>query len=128
MKYRIGKTKKFFMVSIAICFDILELILAVFLIGAVLNRFITLLEYFLYLMWFMFSKVQFTKPKNLSRMGGTFLIEMIPVLGALPMFTVGVLMTINNSRREDLENFNNKNAKKYEDAIVRVKKSNKSAR
>jgi len=125
MKYRIGKTQRFFMVAIAMCFDLLELILAVFLVGAVLNRIITLIEYSIYILWFMFNKIKFTKPKNLSRLGGTFFIEMIPVLGALPMFSVGVLMTINQSRREDLEAFNDRNIKKFEDAIVRVRNPRK---
>jgi hypothetical protein len=124
IKYRIGSTQRVFMVCGAILFDLLELILALLAIGIFLNRIITFLEYFIYILWFGINKVPFYKSKNLSRLGGTFFLEMIPIIGAGPGFTVGVLMTINQSRREDLENFNEKNVKRFEDAIVRVRQTN----
>jgi uncharacterized membrane protein len=121
MKYRIGPTQKVFMMAIAILFDLVEFILTLLAVGIIINRIITVVEYFIYILWFSINRVFFFQPKTMKRLGGTFIAEIFPVIGALPMFSVGVHMTIKQSRLEDLENFNNKNIEKWEKKIVRLK-------
>lgn len=104
VKRRIGKITSFLMIFIAIILDIIEFILALFLVGAVVNRIMTILEYPGYWLWFKIKGVSFTKNRKIAgRMGSTFIAEIIPFIGALPMFTVGVWLTIKETIREDIE-------------------------
>jgi hypothetical protein len=127
-KYRIGGIQKTIMISFALLFDFIEFILAIFAIGLILNRIITVLEYFIYIIWFALNRVIFTKPKNIARLGGTFTFEMIPVVGALPLFTLGVYMTIKQSQKEDLEKFNEEKSAEEEKIISKQSKEGKIIR
>jgi hypothetical protein len=101
-KQRIGSFTKFLMLSVALFFDILEFILEILLIGIIFNRIITILEYLIMWLWFKLKGVSFVgNPKISGRMGGTFILEMIPFLGSLPGFTFGVWSTIKQVGKED---------------------------
>ena len=102
---RIDKTDKIKMITVAVIFDIIEIILTILVVGLIANRILTLIEYLIYWFWFKAKGVSFTgNAKAASRMGGTFVTEMIPLLGALPGLTYGVNSTIKITRKEDLEN------------------------
>lgn len=127
IKYRIGPLQKILMLTIAAIFDLVEFVLAVLAIGLILNRIITIIEYFIYILWFSVNKISFTSPKTLKKLGGSFIAEIIPFLGALPMFTVGVYMTIKSSREEDLDQNKEKKVEISNKKIIRQKQKNNRA-
>jgi len=62
-KYRIGNIQLIIMVLIALAFDAVEAILLFFGVGVVANRVITVLEYFIFGIWFWFNGVTLAKIK-----------------------------------------------------------------
>lgn len=92
------------MITFSIFFDLLEiLLLFLFGVGLFLNRFITIIEYFIFSLWFFFKGVNVFGSKSIIKTSSTFLGEMIPALGSLPLFSLGVWMIIKQSQKEDLE-------------------------
>ncbi|MEY4602310.1 MAG: hypothetical protein RL292_251 [Candidatus Parcubacteria bacterium] len=78
--------------------DAVQAFLLLFAIGAVLNTFISIFMVFVFFLWFMMHGVSFVSPKRLMGMGGGFLVELIPVLDALPAWTGAVLYTISTTK------------------------------
>jgi hypothetical protein len=107
---RIGNLTAIFMIVIAVILDIIEFVLAIFGIGLILNRALTFIEYSVFIFWFWMLGVSFTKfdNKHATRRFywslGSMILEFIPIIGALPAFTAGVVRTIFTVRAEDREN------------------------
>lgn len=78
--------------------DAVQAFLLLFAIGAVLNTFISIFMVFVFFLWFMMHGVSFVSPKRLMGMGGGFLVELIPVLDALPAWTAAVWYTISTTK------------------------------
>lgn len=110
LKYRIGGVTKFFMISLAVILDTIEVLLLLILgSGVVFNRFITIFEYIVYGLWFGANGVFFENlGKDISKTLGTFLGEMVPIVGSMPFFTIGVILLISDSRKEDEDSFEKK--------------------
>ncbi len=104
---RIGKFSMIAMVTAAMIFDLIEAGLGFLAIGLVLNRLIVVVKWFLFWFWFKIKDVHFTKlnSKSASRRAvtaiSTFLIGMIPILGILPEFTIGIIAMLLLVRVED---------------------------
>lgn len=102
VKYRISKLTATFMLVIALIIDLVELLLALLLVGLVLNRLITLLEWFIFGLWFTILGVPFfTGGKRMATTTGGIIIGLIPGVGALPEFTLSIFLLILISRSED---------------------------
>ncbi len=107
MKTRIGVFDQTLMLMVAIFFDLLQVFLLFFFgVGLILNRFVTLIEYFIFTLWFFFQGVNIFGSGFFSKSGSTFIGEIIPGLGSLPLFTLGVWMIIKQSQKEDREKKN----------------------
>lgn len=99
---RIGKTTATLMISVSVFFDIVEAILAFFAIGLLINRVLVLIKWSIFLIWFWSNHVYVLKsPKRLKIAGVTFIAGLIPVIGALPEFTLGIVKIIHDIRQED---------------------------
>jgi hypothetical protein len=87
---------------VALFIDILQAILTLYAIGVALAPVITVGATFLFWLWFNILGVSFiTNPKRLATFAIESVGELIPVLGALPLWTVGTIITIVITRSED---------------------------
>ena len=99
---RISRFTAFLMVSISVFFDIIEFILALLAVGLILNTIIGIIKWFLFWLWFTLRGVKFFgNTKRLKIGAGAFILGLIPVINALPEFTVGIILTIRDVRKED---------------------------
>lgn len=99
MNYRISEGKKWLMLIIAITIDVIEVFLSWSIVTAIASGFI---QYAL--MWGMFatSNVKFFGgAKRLRRQVVGGILESIPFIEMLPIYTWNVWKTIEESRRED---------------------------
>jgi hypothetical protein len=97
-KQRISNSTMTVMVIIAFLFDLLEIaLLLIWGIGLVLNRLVVFIKWWIFWFWFGAKDVPFAKldskksVQRLAIMAITVLIGIIPGLGALPEFTVGII-------------------------------------
>lgn len=101
-KMRIGALQALLMIGVSVLFDIAELILAFFAIGLIINRIIVIVKWVIFLLWFWFNGVHIIRnPKRRATAGITAIAGLIPIIGALPEFTIGIILTIKDARRED---------------------------
>jgi hypothetical protein len=106
MQPRIGFVTAFFLIATAAVFDGLSFLLTP-LIGV--GTIVTVFAYILFFVWFALLGVQFMSGKKalqkLGTMGGTAIIDALPVIGGLaPAITVGVVIIIVITYIEDKEN------------------------
>lgn len=104
VEYRIGTGSAFLMVLFAVVCDTIEAIIAAVGVGLILNRFLTIFEYAILWPWLAVKGVKPMGKRQMKKFISTFGLELIPVVGALPIFTLGVFLIIRSSRKEDLEN------------------------
>lgn len=74
------------MIGTAVFFDVLQWLMAFILMDWAVGFF----AYLTFFVWFRMHGISFMKPKRLLVMGGSALIEMIPVVSALPAWTAAV--------------------------------------
>jgi hypothetical protein len=86
------------MIGTALFFDSLQWLLA-FVFMDWLAGFFAFLTFFV---WFKFYGMKFITPKRIATMGGAFLIEIIPVLAALPAWTGAVVILILDMKAKKL--------------------------
>jgi hypothetical protein len=128
-----NKFTKYLMLAVALTFDIIELILAFLWAGLIVNRVLTIIEYCIFFPWFNSQGVRFMgNTKRITSMVGSFITEMIPVLGALPGLTVGVFLTI-RSHEEELKQAgaggdSSSVVKNNQSSVIRRKKDRQSKR
>lgn len=112
LKLRIGYITAFFMISLALIFDGLKLLIdfiTVGLLGWIVNPFINIFAQLTFWFWFTFLGVSFMKS---SKLQGTKIASMVipsflgllPWIGDLPYWTSGVIMNIAVVYAEDLIN------------------------
>jgi len=99
---RIKKWMAACIIIIAGCVDAAQALLTAVAIGAVLSPVMSAVAWFVFWVWFMILGVSFvSNPKKLLAMGGAGILEIIPILGALPAFTAGVSATVFITMAED---------------------------
>lgn len=109
MKLRIDTFDQILMLMVAAFFDLIQILLLLFFgIGLILNRLVTIIEYFIFTIWFSFQGVNVFGSGFLNKTSSTFIGEIIPGLGSLPLFTLGIWMIIKQSQKEDREKNNQK--------------------
>jgi len=95
-----------FIISVALLFDGTQAFLDLFhiipIVGnifvAVANWIISVLALFVFWFWFFINGVRFNSPKRMLTMGGSFIIELIPILDMLPAWTLAVVLIILTAR------------------------------
>lgn len=105
-KKRVGTIAAFFMLATAITFDALQFFLTFIpFLGVVINIFITVLAAMIFWLWFLLLGVSYFSGKKMglklaAAMGG-LIVELVPIIDALPAITVGVTVVIIATRLED---------------------------
>lgn len=101
---KIGFFTILLMLGVAVVIDIVQFILALFVVGLVINRFISIFAFMLFFLWFLLNDVSFLSGKRwLSRtisFFGSAGGELVPVVGALPLWTIGIYLTIRSANSE----------------------------
>lgn len=105
MEQRISSVTAFFLIGAALIFDGISFLLTP-LIG--LGIIVTIFAYITFFIWFALLDVKFMSGKRafqkLGTMGGTAIIDALPVIGGLaPAITVGVAIIIVITYLEDKE-------------------------
>lgn len=103
MEPRISKGIAGLMIVTALIIDIIELVLALFGIGLIINRVITILAWGGFWFWFKTKNVKLlgNRKRRIATIGGA-LVGFIPVIGALPVeLTVAIGRHVVISRIED---------------------------
>lgn len=92
-------TTTFLMVGTALLFDVLQFLLqAIPIAGQILAWVFSLIAGGILIFWFYLHGIKFNTPKRLFSMGIGGLIEMIPVVNALPGWTIAVLLVIGTTK------------------------------
>jgi len=76
------------MVIVALFFDVLNALFNLIVMYWV----VTIIAYLTFFVWFLIHGIFFWKPKRLLAAGGSFIIEIIPVISVLPAITAAVLV------------------------------------
>ncbi len=98
------------MITVAVIFDIIQALLDLLhfipLVGNIFAIISTsLLSVFAWLTFYLWMKIKgidFASPKRSLSLGGGFIFELIPILNALPGWTLAVILIIGSMRAEEL--------------------------
>jgi len=109
-KSKISNTKAVFMIVVAvlfdlagIVFDLLHFIPAVGNVAAIiLTTLLDILAWLVFYVWFKMNGVSFANPKRALSLNGGFILELIPILNALPAWTLAVVLIIGSMKAEAL--------------------------
>lgn len=105
--YRIGSIAAFFIIATAVFFDAIGFLLMLTGIGEIVTEIMGITGAIMFFIWFMFLGVNYLSGRSsqkLGVMGVSSLVEAIPFLnGISPTFTIGVLVLIRITRKEDRE-------------------------
>ena len=101
-KEKIDNITATLMIGTAVLFDGFQAFLTLLLIGPFVNWLISIFAWLTFFLWFMLKGVHFTKNLNklFTFMGGS-LMEIIPVVDALPAWTATIIITILMIKAED---------------------------
>ncbi len=91
----------FFMVTIAVFFDIFEIILTATGIGAFIQSATSVFGALIFGFWFVILGVPLLNPRRFAVGAISALVEIFPFTGWLPMWTVGMCIMISMVRLED---------------------------
>ncbi|MFQ5754352.1 MAG: hypothetical protein ACE5HI_20415 [bacterium] len=105
-KQRIGSMQRGLMVAVAATVDIVQILLIFFFgVGLLVNRFITIFAFMMFSFWFALNGVSFISGRmsvqKMLRFFGTAFGEVIPVLGAFPLWALGIWLTLRSVKKED---------------------------
>ena len=102
---RIGGFTAGLMVAVALIYDgaqaLIELITFGFL-GWLINPIIDLWAFLTFFTWFTLKESSFVRPSKALTLGGTTVLEFIPFLSDLPVWTAGVIIMIAQTSAEDI--------------------------
>lgn len=101
MACRLTKTKWKMLVGLFVIIDLIQIILDLFAIGAVVNRFIDIAVGVGLPLFLRTQGVKLANPKRMLAMLGAFVGEMIPGVDALPLWTLDVLYTWSTVKAEE---------------------------
>lgn len=90
------------MIGTALLFDGIQAFLTFILIGVFVNWIITIWAYLTFFLWFSFLGIHFMKPANFTSLNGGLIVELIPLLNALPTWTLAVTIIIAKATAEDV--------------------------
>lgn len=100
---KIDNTTFVLMLCVAVCIDSVQFALNFLLIiGWIIIWMMNVLAWLTFYLWFKIKGVNFSNPKRGLSLFGGFLIELIPVINALPAWTMAVVLIAGSSRAEEL--------------------------
>jgi len=82
------------MVSVALFYDALQVLLALVFMGWIISI-LALLTFYL---WFKMRGLNFVRPKRAALLGGGFIIELIPLINILPAWTFAIVFLALDSK------------------------------
>lgn len=95
---KIGPTATFCLIGAAIIIDVLQLLIGIIpILGQIIGMLITLITAFMFWLWFKLLGVTFSRKQSLRFMGGS-IVEFIPALGMLPVWTLAVSLIISKEK------------------------------
>ncbi len=90
------------LVAVAVLIDLIQAITTAFAIGAFLSPLISVAASMLYWIWYKMLGISFVgNPKQLATFTTECFLEIVPVADALPMWSIGTIITIIITRSED---------------------------
>ena len=103
---RIGSMQSMLMIGVAVAFDAVNILLfAFFGVGVLVNRFTAIFAFMTYFLWFALNGVSFLTGKKstqkMVRFFGASVGEAIPVIGSLPLQSLGIWLTLRSVKKED---------------------------
>lgn len=99
---RIGNTTAVMMICVALFFDALQILATVAVIGVVIGPLVSLFAFLTFFTWFKIKGIPFVAGRK--RVGVwvlTGLAEFLPLLGAIPAVTLGIIAVILITKAED---------------------------
>jgi len=102
--YRIGTATFFLMISLALFFDIAQIVITILsfgTIGAIISPILSGLAWFLFYIWFKMKSIDLMSSRRFVRNILTGLAELIPYIDLLPMWTTTIILTTRETRKED---------------------------
>ena len=86
-KRGLSNTTIVLMVSVALFYDVLQWLLGFLFMGWL----VSIVAWMTFYVWFKIRGLSFMKPKRFATFGGSFIIEMIPIVGdILPTWTAAI--------------------------------------
>lgn len=90
------------MVGVALFFDAFQFLINLIPIaGQILASGVELVVMGIFYFWFKSYDISFATPKRAAIMGSSFILELIPILNALPAITLAVLLVALDARIKD---------------------------
>ncbi len=89
------------MIVVAVFFDVLQMILTWLVIGALFSWAVTIFGTLVFYLWFKQHGVNFVTSRRLGTVLGIGIIELVPIVNALPGWTIAVILNILYSRNEE---------------------------
>ncbi len=98
---RINNVTAIFMIAVALLYDAVQAFLDFILIGLAINWILDIWAWLTFFIWFKLKGVSFTNPKRAVSLNGGFILELIPAVNALPIWTAAVIILIITVKTED---------------------------
>ncbi|MBU1046334.1 hypothetical protein KKH36_00965 [Patescibacteria group bacterium] len=103
-KGKIDNITGILMISTALFIDGFQFLLLILLIGPFVNWMISILAFMTFWLWFTLKGVKFIRnPKNFFTLSGGTLVEIIPILGSLPAWTLTITSLVLMNKLERIQ-------------------------
>ncbi len=107
VRRKISTLNAIWIISIAVICDCLQFLLTLGVISSIFNILITIIAWTIFAVWFFLLGINYFKGKKamskVLSVFGSLIVELIPILDALPTLTIGVVGIIWSSRKEEAE-------------------------
>ncbi len=103
-KYRISGVTAGFIICLTILVDLSQILLTLSVIGSIVSFFLGVILCFGLWLIFTLHGVKYSGTGGLKKVAasfGTMALEIVPVIDALPFATIGAIMVLNETRKED---------------------------
>lgn len=87
-----------FMVIVALFFDAIQWLLAFILMDWIVSIYAFLTFY----IWFKIKGMSFMRPKRILTMGGSLIVELVPILSTLPTWTFAVVVLVADMKAKEV--------------------------
>lgn len=112
------------MISVAVLGDLLQILLTLTVFLAVADDIVTIISEGFIAVWFFFRGVRYFGGKRSLQKAVTMfvmtVVELVPVLNAIPTLTIGTIAIIRASRAEDREEFKERQEQAHAAEAARV--------
>ncbi len=98
---RINNVTAILMIITALAYDAAQAFLDFILIGLAVNWILDIWAWLTFYIWFKIKGVGFANPKRAVSLNGGFIIELIPAVNALPVWTAAVIILVITVKTED---------------------------